>query len=1000
MLIVMTAMLVGAVPSTLKTEAASWNGYNYGGGKLYGYQTILEAYGIDYDVYMKWLDDHDADSDNPRYYLGTPYVGQDHRNPHGDCQGAYGAYDTPGYEGMNCTGFVWHVLYKAAVHSGASRSQINRMGVMGGVLSSWSTYGVYRIWFNSLEAAYDSGVLEKGDVMWIYGSSDNHNAIFYGDDPHDWIYWDSAGERNRYCEIHAIGDCQGLWVCKVTKPHKIELQIDTPSGGKGNRFGTKYMIFDSKDKAQAALDHPDSDYYWDQREGTIVLDSDGHGCFRKQSAPSAKELWSGDIPRTNHSYFKSDVKKVDCNTSYYAVQWSHGTGISEDKTIHTFTDSGKRTPSGYRIYKFNAPIHVDTPEFSDMSSTSDGVQLQWNAVKDAYKYRVYYKNRNNDWVRMTETASTSYIDADVRDGATYTYTIRCVDKYGNFISDYDTTGKKHTYHILETPAITSLESTPEGVKLSWDAVENTIDDAPTRYRVYYKSAKYGWRKMTETTDTAYVDADVSKNSTYTYTVRCVDAKGNFVSKYNATGWKHTYQGVNTPQFTEIINELEGVRLKWNAIDNVYAYRVYRRSGNDWLRVAEVKDTEYLDEDLAAGETYLYTIRCVNSAGSFVSDYNADGWSVKYKGIATPQITALTAQNDGVSVTWDAVENAIDYRLYRKTPGGSWTRLAQLSDTAYFDGDITQNTDYLYTVRCVNKRGGFMSDCNYDGWKVSYKGVDTPQIAEIESNADGVRFTWEPVEGAVRYRVYRKTAGQSWTRLAEQTDTAYFDKSAQLGTEYLYTVRCVNEQGGFMSDYNRDGTKATYSGVETPDFTEVENEPEGIRLTWNAIEGVTAYRVYTRGNNGWDRLTETTDTTFFDDKVPFGTTRRYTIRAINDHGDFASDFNEKGWTITYSGVETPQITTLESAENGVSIQWDAVEGAVQYRVFYKGSNGWERLGMTEGTAFVDAAIQEGESRTYTVRCLGSKDNYISDYDHTGSKIEYHPPVDPELTESPQ
>ena len=249
---------------SVKTEAASWNGYNYGGGSVAGYQTILDAYGIDYDVYMKWLDDHDADSANPHYYLGTPYVGEDHRNPYGDCSGAYGYYDDPGVAAMNCTGFVWHVLYKAAVNSGASQSQIDELEVMGGVLSSWSSNGVYRIFFDDLDDAYDSGVLEKGDVMWIYGDDDNHNAIFYGDNPHDWMYWDSAGDENRYCEVHAIGNCLGVYVCKVTQPDIIKLSINTRSGG-SSCFGTKYCVFTSQSAAQKAIDNPDSDAAWDKR---------------------------------------------------------------------------------------------------------------------------------------------------------------------------------------------------------------------------------------------------------------------------------------------------------------------------------------------------------------------------------------------------------------------------------------------------------------------------------------------------------------------------------------------------------------------------------------------------------------------------------------------------------------------------------------------------------------------------------------------------------------
>ena len=38
----------------------------------------------------------------------------DNRNPAGDCQGANGQTDIPGSAVMNCTGFVWHVMYKKA----------------------------------------------------------------------------------------------------------------------------------------------------------------------------------------------------------------------------------------------------------------------------------------------------------------------------------------------------------------------------------------------------------------------------------------------------------------------------------------------------------------------------------------------------------------------------------------------------------------------------------------------------------------------------------------------------------------------------------------------------------------------------------------------------------------------------------------------------------------------------------------------------------------------
>ena len=815
-LTILTVMMVGVVPVSLKTEAASWNGYNYGGGTLYGSQTFLEAFGIDYDEYMKWMDDHDADSANPNYYLGTPYAHNDHRNPRGDCQGARGAYDSPGVAAMNCTGFVWHVLYKSAVASGAPSYKINRLSVMGGVPASWSNYSVYRIWFDSVEDAYDSGVLEKGDLMWLYGTGDNHNAIFYGDSPKDFIYWDSAGERNRYCEVHAIGNSRGLWVAKVTQPNKIELKIDTDAGGNGTKFGTKYMIFDSKAKAQACIDDPDNDDAWEEREGTIVLDSSGHGCFRTQSAPSAKELWNGTTPNTGHSYFKSGARRVDSSKTWYAVQWSHSEGISEDKEIHVFKDSGERTPSGYREFRFIAPIHVDAPAISEVKSVSDGIRLKWQAVKGAKRYRVYYKNRNGGWSRMAETTNLSYLDTDVKRGSSYTYTIRRVDSYGNFISDYNTQGWKGTYQYLDTPEITNLEDTPEGVKITWNAVENTISEEPVQYRVYYKNSKGSWTKMTQTADTSYVDDAVGSGKKYTYTVRCVDAAGDFISKYNTTGWTYTFNGVDTPEITETVSEPNGVRIRWNAIDGVAKYRVYYKSASgSWKSMGDIAGTEYFDDDVYPGTTYTYSLRCVNSKGYTVSGMNNTGWKCTYEGVDTPQITSIESEPDGIRMAWDPVEGAVKYRVYYKNSKGSWVRMAETADTEYLDEDLQLGKSFYYTVRCVNNRGKFTSDYNKTGWKGTYDGVPAPQFTEAYSDADGVHLTWNAVEGATAYRVYYKSRTGEWKSMGDTAGTEFLDDDVAVGTEYTYSIRCINHSGRLSSPYAQE-FKYTYEPFENQD----------------------------------------------------------------------------------------------------------------------------------------------------------------------------------------
>ena len=799
-----TSLLVCANIGTVQADAAGWNGTNYGGGSVSGYRTFLEAFGIDYDTYIKWMDDHDDDSPNPDYYLGTRYVGYDHRNPHGDCAGAYGSLDTPGVEALNCTGFVWHVLYKAAYHSGASRSQINRLPIMGNVTPTWSALGVYRIYFPTKEAALASGVLEKGDLLWIYGTKDNHNAIFYGSNSHHDLFWHSAGP-NSLGRIDAPGDFRGMWVAKVTQPNKIELRINVnnPYNNNGG-FGAKYCVFDSREKAEAAKRSPGSDAAWDARIGTIVLDGSGCGTFRTQSAPSQSELWKNDSPQTGLSYFSSAAKKVDSSKTYYAFQWSTAKGMEPDTEIHTFTDSGKRTSTGYRIFNFKLPKMVSTPVISKLKSTSNGVKISWNAVKGADKYRVYYKNSKGEWSRLGETSSTAMLDDDVTEGHTYTYTVRCVDSDGDFISGFYSPGWKHTFKLLAHPVMSSLKSEAEGVRLKWHAVEGA-----QRYRTYYKGSNGSWVRMGETDSTEFVDNVVTVGKSYTYTIRCVDNEGDFTSDYNGAGWNYTYTGVAAPQITSLTGEPGGVRIKWAPTEGVTKYRVYyKNSSGGWTRMAETSSTEFLDTIVTAGNTYTYTVRCVNSKGSFNSDYNHDGWNYTFKGVNAPRITGIQSEEDGIRLSWAPVAGAAKYRLYYKNSSGGWSTLGETAGTDFLDAKVTAGNSYTYTIRCLNDNGRLISGYDNNGWTGKYEGVATPQITKLESTERGVRITWNAVEGAKRYRVFYM-GRNGWTRLADTTVPTFTDGDVKAGVSYTYTVRCVGDYDNYISSYNTRGSTIKY-----------------------------------------------------------------------------------------------------------------------------------------------------------------------------------------------
>ena len=92
---------------------------------------------------------------------------------------------------------------------------------------------------------------------------------------------------------------------------------------------------------------------------------------------------------------------------------------------------------------------------------------------------------------------------------------------------------------------------------------------------------------------------------------------------------------------------------------------------------------------------------------------------------------------------------------------------------------------------------------------------TPKLTKATAhNGGGITVAWGKVSGAYKYRVFRKTAGGKWQRIALTTRTSYKDTTCVGGTKYTYTVRCVGEDGSYTSSYDAKGLTATAKKAQT------------------------------------------------------------------------------------------------------------------------------------------------------------------------------------------
>ncbi|MBQ6483152.1 MAG: hypothetical protein IJI45_18770, partial [Anaerolineaceae bacterium] len=446
-------------------------------------------------------------------------------------------------------------------------------------------------------------------------------------------------------------------------------------------------------------------------------------------------------------------------------------------------------------------IHYATPVLSSVSSISNGVRVTWESVAGAAKYRVFRKSGSGGWTRIGEAKGVSFTDKTAAAGETYSYTVRCITEDGSaYTSAYDTTGKTITF--TAAPVLSNVQSVYGGVKVTWKRPAGAVN-----YRVYRKVENRGWTKVGETTALSYTDDTAEAGTTYSYTVRCITEDGaGYASAYDTTGLTITY--IAAPVLSNVQSINGGVKVTWKRSAGAVNYRVYRKTKiGGWTKIGETTAINYTDNTAEAGKTYSYTVRCINEDGSaYTSAYDTVGKTITY--IALPVVLDTRSVNEGVKVIWKKSAGAENYRVYRKTGSGGWTKITETTALNYTDTTVAGGTTYAYTVRCITEDGsGYTSGYDTVGKTVTY--VAPPIVTDVRSISGGVKITWQRSAGAENYRVYRKTGSSGWTKIAETTSTGYTDNTAVKGRTYAYTVRCITADGSaYTSGYDTVGKTIT------------------------------------------------------------------------------------------------------------------------------------------------------------------------------------------------
>ena len=226
---VMTAVLIfqSACPTGL-AYAAQKSGVNaYSAG-----QTIDQALGA-----TKTVESVLSQHENDEYYLTTPYG---NKGPHGeggaidtwDCWKPKGEYGSGAY--MNCTGFVVAVLRACGADTSIIGNYTANDGYNRGNETNafkWDKYcrdnNAVSYTFNSKEQMLASGILEKGDIIymepvdWNHSNSDCHIGFFWGSSSSEDLFWHSSSHADGIVKGYFPNSAGGNVISKITPKYPV-----------------------------------------------------------------------------------------------------------------------------------------------------------------------------------------------------------------------------------------------------------------------------------------------------------------------------------------------------------------------------------------------------------------------------------------------------------------------------------------------------------------------------------------------------------------------------------------------------------------------------------------------------------------------------------------------------------------------------------------------------------------------------------------------------------
>lgn len=231
---------------------------------------------------------------------------------------------------------------------------------------------------------------------------------------------------------------------------------------------------------------------WEEKVGV-----DGYSIYRKEESEGAFSYLQM-VSAQQTSYI--DETAIDGKVYFYKVC--------------AFKQIGSVRYFGYFGNTLGA-THIESPSILSVICEDSGTRVYWSDQVNVDGYSIYRKARGGTWkyICMVPSSNTMYFDENVDYNGAYSYKV-CGFRslWGKRYFGWFSQPKAQNY--IESPTISSIELTDNGVALEWGSIPGS--QGYSVYRKKHGDTDFTYQKMV--TEPTYVDITTLSNNMYQYKV--------------------------------------------------------------------------------------------------------------------------------------------------------------------------------------------------------------------------------------------------------------------------------------------------------------------------------------------------------------------------------------------------------------------------------------------------------------------------------------------------